>query len=255
VRIYMTAALAAGLIAAASTSALAQATFSGSETPRWHLAANGLFLPGASSFTDDFEFTEFVEPGTIETSFDTKSAFGFDGSLGVRIWRNVGIGAGVSTFSPASREDGGGEVTARIPHPFHFKQHREVTGDAGLRRKETAIHLDVLYFVPVRDNLQVILAAGPTFFQAEQSFVNDVLYDQTYPFDEATFRGVDRDNESASGTGFNASLDLAWRFSRSFGLGGLVRYTRAQLPFTPGERTVTVDVGGVQAGLGVRIIF
>lgn len=254
-RTSLSAALSAGLIAAASTSALAQTTYTAPDAPRWHLAANGLFLPGGSSFTDEFEFTEFVEPGTIRTTFETKAAIGFDGSVGVRLWRNVGVGAGVSMFSPASREDGGGEVTARIPHPLHFKQHREVTGDAGLRRKETAIHADLLYFMPVGETIQAILAAGPTFFQAEQSFVNDVLYDQAYPFDEATFRGVDRDNESASGVGFNASLDVSWRFSRSFGAGGIVRYTHAQLPFTPGDRTVKIDVGGVQAGLGVRIMF
>jgi hypothetical protein len=100
-----------------------------------------------------------------------------------------------------------------------------------------------------------IIGGGPTFFQAEQSFVNDVHYDHEYPYDTATFRGVERDNESASGVGFNASLDVAWRLSRSFGLGGVVRYSHAKLPFTPADRSVNVDVGGVQAGLGVRVLF
>jgi hypothetical protein len=113
----------------------------------------------------------------------------------------------------------------------------------------------VLYFVPINEKLQAVIGAGPTFFQAEQDFVRDVRYTHEYPFDTATFNGADIDSESASGVGFHASLDLSWRFSRSFGVGGLVRYAQATLPFTPGERSVDVEVGGVQAGLGIRVIF
>lgn len=243
--------VAAGLILLSASAASAQTTFQSAEPPRWFLGANGLFQVGSNTLTEQFEFQEFVETGTIESTYEAGSALGLDGSLGVRVWRNVGVGVAVSTYAPEK----GGEVTARIPHPFHFDQHREVSGEAGLSRKETAIHASLLYIVPAGERFQVILGAGPTFFQAEQSFVNDVLYSQEYPFDTATFNGVDVDNESASGIGFNASLDVAWRFSRSFGAGALVRYTQATVPFTPGDRTVDVEVGGVQAGLGFRVIF
>lgn len=240
----------AGLIILGASPAGAQTTFQ-TRAPRWVLGANGLFHVGSSTLTERFEFQEFVETGTIESTYEAGSAIGLDGSLGVRVWRNVGVGVAVSTYAP----DKGGEVTARIPHPFHFNQHREVSGEAGLSRKETAIHASLLYFVPAGERFQVILGIGPTFFQADQSFVNDVLYSQEYPFDTATFNGVDIDNESASGLGFNASLDAAWRFSRSFAVGALVRYAQATLPFTPGDRSVDVEVGGVQAGLGFRVIF
>ena len=242
--------LAAGVIMLTSSAAGAQTRFQ-SESPRWFLGANGLFQAGGSTLTDSFEFQEFVETGTIEATYEAGSAIGLDGSIGVRVWRNVGIGVAVSTYAP----DEGGEVTARIPHPFHFDQHREVSGEAGLNRKETAIHGSLLYIVPTSERFQVILGAGPTFFQVDQSFVNDVLYSQEYPYDTATLNGVDIDNESASGIGFNASLDVAWRFSRSFGVGALVRYTQGTLPFTPGDRSVDVEVGGVQAGAGFRVIF
>lgn len=240
----------AGLILLTASAADAQTRFQ-KEPPRWFLGANGLFQASSNTFTDTFEFQEFVEAGTIESTYEAGSALGLDGSLGVRLWRNVGVGVAVSTY--AAEE--GGEVTAQIPHPFHFDQHRVVSGEAGLNRKETAIHGSLLYFVPTSERFQVILGAGPTFFQVEQSFVNDVLYSQQYPYDTATFTGVDIDNESASGIGFHASLDAAWRFSRSFGVGALVRYTQGSIPFTPGDRDVDVDVGGVQAGLGFRVIF
>ena len=242
--------IAAAALAATAAGADAQ-TFQPEPEPRWFISANGLFQPGSSGFSEELEFQEFVETGTIETSFEPGEGIGFDGSVGVRVWGQVGVGVAVSTYAP----DAGGTVLARIPHPLYFNQHREVTGDAGLTRKETAIHANLLYFVPAGDRLQVILGAGASYFQAEQSFVNDVTYSHEYPFDTAEFRGVDRDNETGSAVGFNATLDVAWKFSRSFGLGALLRYTQASVPFTPGERTVDVDVGGVQAGIGVRVNF
>jgi hypothetical protein len=244
--------LTAGLILLSAQAASAQAPFQtpSQNAPRWFLGANGLFHVGSSTFADEFEFQEFAETGTIESTYEAGSALGLDGSLGVRVWRNVGVGVAVSTYAPKE----GGEVIARIPHPFHFDQHREVTGEADLDRKETAIHASLLYIVP-GDRLQIILGGGPTFFQAEQGFVNDVVYTHEYPYDTATLTSVDIDRESESGVGFHASLDVAWRFSRSFGVGALVRYSQATIPFTPGTRAVDVEVGGIQAGAGFRVIF
>lgn len=246
----MTTGVAAGLILLGAGTAAAQPTFQTAK-PRWFLGANGIFQTSASTFTERYEFQEFVEAGTIESTYEAGGAAGLDGSAGVRVWGNVGVGAAVSTYAPAE----GGEVTARIPHPFHFNQHREVSGDAGLKRRETAIHGSVFYIVPAGERFQVLIGAGPTFFQVEQSFVNDVLYSQSYPFDTASFNGVMVDRESAAGIGLHASLDVAWRFSRAFGVGGLVRYTQGTLRFAPADRTVDVDVGGLQAGLGMRVIF
>ena len=242
--------IAAAALAATAAGADAQ-TFQPEPEPRWFISANGLFQTGSSGFNEEIEFQEFVETGTIETSFEPGDAIGFDGSIGVRVWRRVGVGVAVSTYAP----DAGGTVTARIPHPLHFNQHREVTGGADLTRKETAIHANLLYFVPAGERLQVIIGAGPSYFQADQTFVNDVLYAHEYPFDTAEFLGIDSDGESGSALGFNATLDVAWKFSRTFGLGALVRYTQASVPFSPGEREVTIDVGGFQAGIGARVSF
>ena len=247
--------IAAALVAAAAAPAGAQTQFQTAAQPRGFISANGVYEATSSAFSDRFEFQEFVETGSVETRFEAKSALGLDATIGIRLWRNVGAAVGFTTYAPGSRDDTGGEVTASIPHPFEFNRQREVSGAAGLRRKETAIHASLLYFIPVNDRVQAVIGAGPTFFQAEQSFVQRVQYDHVYPYDTATFRGVDHDNESASGVGFNASLDITWRFARRFGAGGIIRYAQASLPFTPGERTVTVDVGGLQAGLGVRVLF
>lgn len=254
---HLRAALTAALVGLFATGVAAQTTFQSRFATRGFIAAGAITQAPSGSVIDRFEFQEFVEEGTIDARFEPGMAIGFDGSAGVRIWRNLGIGAGITTYAPPRAS--GGRVTARLPHPFDFGQHREVTGDAGLERKETAIHGSLLYFAPIGSRVLAVIGAGPTFFQAEQSFVRDVRYTHEYPYDTATFQGADIDHESASGVGFNASLDVSWRFSRSFGAGAVVRYTQASLPFTPGTgetaRNLTVNLGGLQAGAGLRLLF
>ena len=41
-----------------------------------------------------------------------------------------------------------------------------------------------------------------------------------------------------------------------FGVGGLVRFSRATVDLdAPGNRTISVDAGGVYAGGGIRLLF
>ena len=44
-------------------------------------------------------------------------------------------------------------------------------------------------------------------------------------------------------------------FVAAFGIGGLVRYTRATVDLESKDRTISVEAGGVQAGGGVRLVF
>jgi hypothetical protein len=45
-------------------------------------------------------------------------------------------------------------------------------------------------------------------------------------------------------------------FSRSAGVGGLVRYTRADVDLDVAQgRTLALKAGGVQGGVGIRVSF
>jgi hypothetical protein len=45
-------------------------------------------------------------------------------------------------------------------------------------------------------------------------------------------------------------------FTRLFGLGGMVRFSRADIDLDgPDNRSISVQAGGVQAGAGVRVVF
>jgi hypothetical protein len=85
--------------------------------------------------------------------------------------------------------------------------------------------------------------------------VTDVSISSTYPYDAATFVGVDSRRISGTATGFNAGADVRWMFTRNIGVGGLVRFTRAKVDLEIDGRTVQVDAGGAQAGAGLRLAF
>jgi hypothetical protein len=56
--------------------------------------------------------------------------------------------------------------------------------------------------------------------------------------------------------GYNAGVDMTWRFSKVFGVGALIRYTHGMKELTPtGGEATTVEVGGLHAGAGLRVIF
>jgi hypothetical protein len=114
----------------------------------------------------------------------------------------------------------------------------------------------VQYLVPTSTRLHVVLSAGPSWLNVEHETVTDVTVSQSYPYDTAAFGGAVTTILKASAPGFHAGFDVAWMFARSAGVGGLVRYTRADVDLDiPGGRTLAIKAGGVQAGVGLRLVF
>ncbi len=118
------------------------------------------------------------------------------------------------------------------------------------------MHVQVQISVPMASRLTLVLSGGPSRLNVEQEIVTDVLYDQEYPFDVATFRSATTRRSKASVTGFNVGGDLRWMFSRNIGVGGMVRYIRGSVDLeTQNDRQISVRAGGLQAAGGIRIGF
>ncbi len=220
---------------------------------KWFVALNGAAQNGAGSFRDSFTYEAFAETGTIEAEYPGKTAALVDVSVGRRIWRRLGFGVG---FSRATAS-GGAPVSARVPHPLYPDQHRDVTGEAGgIDRTENATHVQFFYDMRPRGRMRVRLSAGPSFFSVEQQIIEAIDTTEVYPYDTSDFRAATVLNASGSGVGLNAGVDVSWMLSRRFGLGGLVRFTRSSFDLdADGSRSVPTDVGGLQAGGGLRIAF
>ena len=220
--------------------------------PRFSVSVNGGYQPSTTSFDDHFTFDLNRETASVDIAYPVDAGPLFDAGVGIRIWKGLGAGLAVSRFNG----EGTVSVTATLPHPLFFQRNRSISGEtSGIARDETGVHIQAQYQLPPFGKLQVVLAGGPSVLDITQSLITDVNYTESYPYDTASFVGIDSRRVAGTATGFNAGADVRWMFTRNFGVGGLVRFTRATVDLEINNRTVTVDAGGTQVGAGVRLAF
>jgi len=220
--------------------------------PRLEISANAGALTGASSFTESESFTVNAETETVTVDHGVKTAPAFNVGAAVRVVQRLWVGvqfAAANTKSSAS-------ITALVPHPLQFDAARTVDGTLDdVTHNEQNIHVDVMYALPLHA-IDVKVMAGPTFFNVQQDFVSGITVQETYPFDTATFDKATTKQLEKDAVGFNAGVDVSRALSSRFAVGGLVRYSRADVTFddaTIGKQTV--KAGGVEVTGGVRIRF
>jgi hypothetical protein len=220
--------------------------------PRFTISVNGGYQPSSTSFDDRFTFDLNHETASVDTDYSVEDGPLFDAGVGFRIWKGLGAGIAISRFTV----DSTGQAEATLPHPLFFQRNRQISGETtGITREETGIHIQAQYHLPPFGRVYVTLAGGPSVLDIQQSIVTDVNYTEEFPYDTATYVGVDSQRVSGTATGFNAGTDVRWMFTRHIGVGGLVRYTRASVDLTRSGRTVKVDAGGTQVGGGIRLTF
>jgi Outer membrane protein beta-barrel domain len=241
------------VVAAAAVACTASPAAAQSWSERVLISVNGAFQSTTHDASDRFEFEKNLETGTTDVDYSVHGGFVFDGGVSYRVWKNLAGGVSVSYFT----RDESASTTSSIPHPFFFQQPRIVTGDAtGVKRTETAVHVQAVYLVNPGGKLRMAFSGGPTFFNLEQDLVTEATVTEAYPFDTVTFATAQKRRESGSTVTFNVGADLMWMLSRQFGIGGLVRFSPASVDLdAPGNRTISVDGGGVYAGGGIRILF
>jgi hypothetical protein len=195
----------------------------------------------------------FVEPSTVQANYSVKGAREFDVGGGVRVARQLAVGASFSKFERA----GNVAVDARLPHPFFFNHARTVTGTANdLARRETALHGRVSWTGVMGGGWELWVSGGPSFFKVEQDLVENITVTETYPYDTATFASAVSQRHSSSGLGFNVGADVTKLFTPHMGVGASVVFSRATLKFdTFSDPTRSFDVGGARVGGGLRFRF
>ena len=218
----------------------------------WVSVNVGMQIPG-EDISDRFEFDRFVERATVDVDYDAEPAVLFDGGVGVLLWKRLGAAVAVSRFT----RDGTAQIDARIPHPFFDNRHREISGSAdSVTRSETGIHMQATVTAEAGDKFIVIVSGGPSYLRVDQDLVSGVQYSESFPFDEATFTAADLTRTNASALGFNAGADFMWMAARQWGIGGVVRYSRATVDLETNDgRTISTSAGGLQVGAGIRLRF
>ena len=236
-------------LATALTLVLLPAASAGAGEARLFL--NGIYNVSSLTYSDSRTFTEFIEEGTLETEYEAKSAFGFEGGLQYNFIKHLGLAASFATLTRGST----GSWSASLPHPLLLAQPREVTGeDASLDYKETVIHTDLV--VSGRSGAwRFGVFGGASFFKVKADVLERIQYDHTYPYDTVTVTGTPHQTAEDSPTGWNAGASIDYALGTRFGLGVQGRWSSAKAELETGQGTVTIDAGGLDVAFGVRIYF
>ena len=232
---------------------------------RFRISANVGQQATTTTVTQDQTFDRYFEQGSFTFEPTVPKATIYDFGIAVRVWRLLHAGAAMSLFEKADP----GTVTVKVPHPLQFNRPRTTVGDiADVRRREVGQHFMVGWNLstiarPQRrtatQGLDFTLFAGPSIFVTDQLFVASPMLSlekEVFPFDELAFPGAQIQTVRQNVIGYNAGVDMTWRFSKNVGVGLLLRYSNGKKAFTPpGVEPVEVTVGGLHAGGGLRVLF
>ena len=225
----------------------------GDWTDGGYLFVNGLFEGGSSAFTQSQSWTYFGENATAKVDYPARSAAGFDVAGGYRVWRNLAVGAGLTFVHRATPA----AYTGSIPNELYLNRPTAVSGSFAASNSETGVHLQLAWGIPVSPKMLVLLYAGPSIFSVSQTVMQSQGFtvSSVYPYDVTTATLVTSDG-SKTALGFGAGADLSYYVSKSVGVGGMIRFTRATANVAvTGQPSVAVSAGGLQVGGGIRIRF
>lgn len=224
-------------------------------TDRVFASVNGAFQSRAdTSVAMNTSETVYGEDATYAASQTVTSKGGFfDISGGGRVFGNFGVGVGYTQISTT----GSADASASVPHPLVYNSARSATSAlTGLEHKERQIHLFALFMIPITDRFDIAVFGGPTFFKLDQGTIGTFAWSEGSPPYTSFNLTTAASQISVSKTGLNVGADVTFKLTRSFGVGGFVRYagTTAQVT-AAGNNTFDVNIGGMHIGAGGRIRF
>lgn len=229
--------LIAGLLLAASSSAIAQ------DSSKAFVDINGGAQTQSRSLQTSTSFPLYGETAIINAAQAIDGGGLFDISGGYRIMPALAVGVGFSVFS----KSGDGSLLASIPDPLIRNRPATVPAStSGLNHREIGTHLMVVWFVPLFRNIDAAVFAGPSFFQLSQDVMTATVPAGTQTVNVATQR------QKANATGGNVGVNFNYMFRPRYGAGIFLRYAAASADLPSADN---VDVGGFQAGGGLRLRF
>jgi hypothetical protein len=200
--------------------------------------------PSSTAVGRSNSFRLYEETATLTTAQENGKGAVVDIAGGYRFRPNLAAAIGFSNFSNTS--DGGVVVT--VPDPLITDRPVTVnTSVTDLKHSERGIHLQAVWFMPITNQIDVALSAGPSIIRVSQDLVGSV----TIPAGtQAVTPNVSTEKKTAIGV--NVGFDGSYLFTRNFGAGVFIRYAGAKVDL---PSVSDLRVGGLQAGVGARVRF
>ena len=239
---------APGLLAAAAFLAAATPAFAQAPSP----SMSKFFVSvdaGAQFATRTLDMaasqTTYEETATLNASFPVDKGIVPGFAVGYRVFGDVFVGVGVTMFSKSADT----AYTATVPDPLFFSRFKTVTGAAtGVEHKERAILPTISYARALSDKFDLVAGVGPALITLTQGTVSS--FSVTAGTQNVTVTPV---SQKKSATGIHGSLGLNYNLNERLALGGFARFAGAKVQLDGFQDKE--NVGGMQAGLGLRVNF
>ena len=203
------------------------------------------------SFDHDVTFTLFAENATIRETVTVPRALRYEGQLGFRVWRRIGVGIALTYF----QHDGETRADFRLPSPFLVGAPVEVSGTVPSSRMVGDLHLQALVALVASRSWQVIAFAGPSATYISQEFGHDQFgFQYEYPFTEATLT-THSGETTGHGIGGHVGASVTWRVVPGVGLTAMLRHSSTKADLEAFGRPFQLNTGGTQVSAGLRFGF
>ena len=258
-RVRVALCLAVAALALAAQPAHAQSAQAQTAPPvpyRFYLNLDAGAEVGTQNLSVPGSFPLYGETATFTSAVPINNAPMVNLEGGWRLWRNLFASL---AFTWRLKSSSGSDVVAKIPHPLVVNQPRTATTNVSpLENTETALHFNAGWETAVTEKMSVRFYGGPSIFGVTQDVVSTIeVAEVGPPYSAVTITGATLERLSKfGGFGFNVGVDGTYMFSDRIGMGLLVRYAKGTVDLTgPEDMKVSVDAGGFDGGLGIRLRF
>jgi hypothetical protein len=232
---------------------VAPAPVSGESAPRFFIMLGYQIGFGTDSRTLNATETIYQETAAYDLSYQLQKGNAIDVAVGYYLGSSWGVKLGGSLISRDFNET----AHFSVPHPLWMASPRtgDITG-AGMAVKETDLFLNLFYAFKLGP-VAAELYGGPCFALSTATIVSVITNTETgYPYTSNTVTQTTADFKS-NAFGFDAGLDLGYRFGSSFGLYLDARYVSVSATFKPGGifPDLPTALGGFRAGGGLKLMF
>ena len=221
---------------------------------RFSVHVNGGFQSGTDTVRRTFLFRAYGEDARFDENHETKNGNLLDLGGSIQVWEQLRVGASYSQLTKADST----RLTGTVPNPLAINAPRTIDPQTlSLAHEEKATHLYAAWVVPINDKLDVAILGGPSFFNLTQGIVSGVSIREVSgpPWAQVSVEDVTSGEFKKNGVGIHVGADVSYMVTPNFGLGGFLRFAQGSIdvPSSGGDRPL--NVGGIQAGGGVRLRF
>ena len=209
---------------------------------------------GRDTVRRTFTFRAYGEDARFEESHQTKDGGLFDVGGSLQLWEQLRVGA---SYSQLTKSDST-RLTGSVPNPIAVNAPRMIAPqELSLTHEERATHVYAAWVVPILDKLDIAIFGGPSFFNLKQGIVTGVEINDVGgpPWAQVAVGGVTSGEFKKNGIGLHVGGDVSYMVTPNFGLGGFVRFAQGSVDVPSSDNEQPLNVGGVQAGGGVRLRY